>query len=77
MSGDNPTGRGILRPLRARLFLGVRLLRTCHLVGNVGTLTGPGTADVRSLINSTHWMADGRLLFAPIDDTTSSPAVVD
>jgi hypothetical protein len=40
---------------------------TYHLVGNLRTrFTGPDTAEVRSLINSTHWMADGRLLFAPI-----------
>jgi hypothetical protein len=40
---------------------------TYHLVGNIRTrFTGPDTAQVGSLINSTHWMADGRLLFAPI-----------
>src|ERR1700682_1435268 len=41
---------------------------TYHLVGNVRvSFTGPDAARVRSYINSTHWMADHRLLFAPID----------
>lgn len=33
--------------------------------------TGDDTAQVRSYINSTHWMADGRMLLDPIeyDDT--------
>jgi hypothetical protein len=40
---------------------------TYHLAGNIRIrFTGPDTADVGSLINSTHWTADGRLLFAPI-----------
>jgi hypothetical protein len=43
-------------------------IQTYHLVGNVRVyFTGPDTADVRSLINSNHWMADGRFLSAPID----------
>jgi SnoaL-like domain len=48
-------------------FTAYGYIGTYHLVGNIRiTFTGPDTADVRSLINSTHWMADGRLLFAPI-----------
>jgi hypothetical protein len=43
-------------------------IQTYHLVGNVRvSFTGPDTADVRSYINSNHWMADGRFLSAPID----------
>jgi hypothetical protein len=38
-----------------------------HLAGNIrAAFTGIGTADVSSLINSTHWLADGRILLAPI-----------
>jgi hypothetical protein len=48
-------------------FTAYGYIGTYHLVGNVRIrFTGPDTAGVRSLINSTHWMADGRLLFAPI-----------
>jgi hypothetical protein len=40
---------------------------TYHLVGNIRIqFTGDDTADVTSLINSTHWLADGRMLLAPI-----------
>jgi hypothetical protein len=40
---------------------------TYHLVGNVRIrFTGPDTAQTSSLINSTHWLADGRMLLAPI-----------
>jgi hypothetical protein len=43
-------------------------IQTYHLVGNVRiTPAGPDTATARSYINSTHWMADGRLLLAPIE----------
>lgn len=43
-------------------------VQTYHLVGNVRVdFTGPDSANVRSYINSTHWMADGRFLFAPIE----------
>jgi SnoaL-like protein len=48
-------------------FTGYGYIGTYHLVGNIRTtFTGPDTASVGSLINSTHWTADGRMLFAPI-----------
>jgi SnoaL-like domain len=46
-------------------------------VGNVRiAFTGADTADVRSYINSTHWLADGRFLLAPIEyeDTVARSA---
>jgi hypothetical protein len=50
---------------------------TYHLVGNIRTrFTGPDAAETRSLINSTHWLADGRMLLAPItyrDTVTRGP----
>ena len=43
-------------------------IQTYHSVTNVRVyFTGPDSADVRSYINSNHWMADGRFLSAPID----------
>lgn len=48
-------------------FTSYGYIGTYHLTGNIRpTFTGPDTADVSSLINSTHWMADGRMLLAPI-----------
>jgi hypothetical protein len=48
-------------------FTQYRYIGTYHLAGNIRIqFTGADTAAVRSLINSTHWLADGRLLFAPI-----------
>lgn len=49
-------------------FTAYGYVQTYHLVGNVRVaFTGEGTAEVRSYINSAHWMADGRHLSAPID----------
>src|SRR5438552_3406986 len=48
-------------------FTAYHYIGTYHLAGNVRIqFTGDDTADVTSLINSTHWLADGRLLLAPI-----------
>ena len=48
-------------------FTAYGYIGTYHLVGNIRTrFTDTDTAQTSSLINSTHWMADGRLLFAPI-----------
>jgi hypothetical protein len=48
-------------------FTAYGYIGTYHLAGNIRPrFTGPDSADVTSLINSTHWLGDGRLLFAPI-----------
>jgi len=48
-------------------FTEYRYIGTYHLAGNIRiTFTGDDTAEVTSLINSTHWLADGRMLLAPI-----------
>lgn len=48
-------------------FTAYGYIGTYHLVGNIRPrFTGAETAEVSSLINSTHWTPDGRLLFAPI-----------
>jgi hypothetical protein len=48
-------------------FTSYGYIGTYHLAGNVRpAFTGTDTADVTSLINSTHWLADGRILLAPI-----------
>lgn len=48
-------------------FTNYGYIGTYHLAGNIRpTFTGTDTADVSSLINSTHWLADGRILLAPI-----------
>jgi hypothetical protein len=55
-------------PFVREYFTAYGYVQTYHLVGNVRiTFTGDDTARVRSYINSTHWMADGRFLLAPIE----------
>jgi len=47
-------------------FTDYRCTQTYHLAGNI-RITPAGPDTVRSYINSTHWMADGRLPLAPIE----------
>lgn len=75
--GSEPVQAGAGGPARfapfvRQYFTDYGYVQTYHLVGNVRIrFTGDDTAAVRSYINSTHWMADGRILLAPIeyDDT--------
>jgi hypothetical protein len=63
-----PGGPVAFAPFVREYFTAYGYVQTYHLVGNVRpTFTGPNTALVRSYINSTHWMADGRFLLAPIE----------
>jgi hypothetical protein len=54
-------------PFVRRYFTDYGYIGTYHLVGNVRiAFDGPDAADVKSYINTQHWMADGRHLAAPI-----------
>lgn len=49
-------------------FTSYGYVQTYHVVGNVRVaFDGEDAADVRSYIDSNHWMADGRFLSAPIE----------
>ena len=71
--GDEPVQAGpggpeAFAPFVREYFTAYGYTNTYHLVGNVRiAFTGADTADVRSYINSTHWLADGRFLLAPIE----------
>ena len=54
-------------PFVRRYFTDYGYIGTFHLVGNVRiAFDGADAADVKSYINTQHWMADGRHLAAPI-----------
>jgi SnoaL-like domain len=49
-------------------FTAYGYVQTYHLVGNIRVaFDGEDAADVKSYIDSNHWMADGRFLSAPIE----------
>src|SRR5690242_11287324 len=55
-------------PFVRRYFTDYGYTGTFHLVGNVRiAFDGADAADVKSYINTQHWMADGRHLDAPIE----------
>jgi hypothetical protein len=55
-------------PFVRRYFTDYGYVGTFHLVGNVRiAFDGADAADVKSYINTQHWMADGRSLAAPIE----------
>jgi hypothetical protein len=64
-AGDGGSER--FAPFVRQYFTDYGYIGTYHLVGNVRiTFDGSDTADVKSYINTQHWMADGRNLAAPI-----------
>lgn len=71
--GSDPVQAGAGGPARfapfvRQYFTDYGYVQTYHLVGNIRIrFTGEDTATVRSYINTTHWLADGRMLLAPIE----------
>ena len=63
-----PGGPTLFARFVREYFTNYGYVQTFHLVGNVRVrFTGEDTAQVRSYINATHWMADGRILRTPIE----------
>ena len=71
--GSDPVQAGAGGPARfapfvRQYFTDYGYGQTFHLVDNIRIrFAGENTATVRSYINTTHWLADGRMLLAPIE----------